>query len=278
VERTGAASQEELVMRISRIAHFSDLHMLARRPGKTRLGVRILSFGRPLDLLARVRKVKMALDAARRACADHIVVSGDLTESGSMDEFESLAEVLDGEINPDRITLVPGNHDAYESKDAWKKALEGPLRAYARTSATEPGKMLELEGLSLLPLDVTCHQPITRSAGHLEDDAADVVARRLHDSKSPVAIVQHHPPFAHAMGAWQWVDGLRGHKRLMAMLEAHPEAHVLHGHLHHVVDRGVCSHRPRIFGAPAVVEDESGARVRMYQLRGGELQAAGLVA
>ena len=120
-----------------RIAHLSDVHMLDARPSRARsgysMGHRFLSFGRPLDAVGRRNKLVHALSAARRVGADHVVVSGDLTEIGSPGEFECLGEALhESGIAPERITLVPGNHDLYTSADAWSRALQGPLAAFAR--------------------------------------------------------------------------------------------------------------------------------------------------
>jgi 3',5'-cyclic-AMP phosphodiesterase len=99
---------------MTRIVHLSDAHVLDPRPSRTRSGwrVRFLSFGRPLDAVGRQRKLRRALRTAKQVGAHHVVVSGDLTEIGAPGEFEALAEtLLDSRISPDRITLVPGNHD-----------------------------------------------------------------------------------------------------------------------------------------------------------------------
>ena len=271
---------------VTRIAHLSDVHMLQSGPSRSRsshgIGVRFLSFGRPLNGHERVRKLRRGLASAQRVGATPFVISGDLTEIGSPGEFETFAEALhDSGIAPERFTLVPGNHDAYTSPDAWREALEGPLSAFRAGSADGPGKVVEAKGVTFLPVDVACHQPITRSAGELTDATAEAIERRLTDRaivRQPVVLVQHHPPFSHSSRAWQWVDGLRGWKRLMDMLVRFPDVHVLHGHLHHVVDKIVGLGRSRIFGAPATVEDHlAAARVRVYDVRDGHLESLGII-
>ena len=165
---------------ITRIAHLSDSHILDPRPSRTRSGwsmrTRFLSIGRPLDAEGRREKLRRSLETAQRVGAEHFVLSGDLTEIGAPGEYEALAEVLhDSGIEPDRMTLVPGNHDVYSSADAWQWALKGPLAAFARTSAREPGpgRIVEIAGARLLPLDATFHQPVTRSAGWMTDQAIE---------------------------------------------------------------------------------------------------------
>jgi Icc protein len=270
---------------IPRIAHLSDAHMLDPRPGRTRSGwsmrVRFLSLGRPLDAAGRRRKLHRSLETARRVGADHFVLSGDLTEIGSPGEYETLAEVLhESGIAPERMTLVPGNHDLYSSADAWRWALEGPLAAFARTSAREPGKIVDIAGASLLPLDATFHQPVTRSAGWLPAEAIASIERRASDptlARKPLVAIQHHPPFLRKTSALHWLDGLVGAHAMMAMLEKFRHLWVLHGHLHAIVDRALGCGVSRIRGATAVVDDKDAARVRIYDVREGRLEAAGLV-
>ncbi len=270
---------------VRRIAHLSDVHMLESGPVASilqGLAIRFVSAGRAVDAHARVHRLERALRAAARAGADHVVVSGDLTEVGAPGQFEAFAAVLhDSGIPPENVTLVPGNHDAYSSGEAWRRALEGPLRAYRGTAADQDGKVVDRGDVAFLPIDVACPQPITRSAGELSAAAAAALESRFSDpglAKKALVVVQHHPPFEHDHGTWQWLDGLRGSSRLMAALARHTHVQVLHGHLHKAVDRIIGLGKSRVLGAPATVEDPHGApRVRLYDLRDGQLEAIGLV-
>jgi 3',5'-cyclic-AMP phosphodiesterase len=269
---------------LKRIAHLSDVHILEARPNPSplhNLSVQFVSLARPLDAKGRTRKLRRGLAAARKAGADHFVISGDLTEVGTPDQFEAFAEELAASaIEPERFTLVPGNHDAYTSGEAWRRALEGPLRPYASGAAVEPGKVVERGDIVLLPIDVSVFQSIARSAGELSPANGDALEHRLDDpafGKKAIVVVQHHQPFAHARSAWQWIDGLRGTARIMDLLARHPRVSVLHGHMHRVVDRIVGLGMSRIFGAPAIVEDAEGQpRVRLYDVRDGTLEAVGM--
>jgi Icc protein len=270
----------------TRIVHLSDAHVLDPRPSRTRSGwsmqVRFLSIGRPLDAAGRRKKLIRSLDAARRLGANHLVLSGDLTEIGTAGEYETLAEILhDSGIAPEQMTLVPGNHDMYSSADAWRWALGGPLSAFARTSATEPGKMVELGGATLLPLDATFHQPVTRSAGCISVEALEAIQARASDpafADRPLVAIQHHPPFVRKTHAWDWIDGLIGARSLMSLLERFRHLFVLHGHLHAMVNRALGCGVARILGATAVVDDKDEPRVRVYDVIEGRLAAASLVA
>src|SRR5690606_4954595 len=83
---------------MARIAHLSDVHILdprTRRSGpRYRFATKLVSLGRAIDPRLRARKLARALAAAKAKGADHIVISGDLTELGDPTEFEHFAEVL----------------------------------------------------------------------------------------------------------------------------------------------------------------------------------------
>lgn len=263
----------------NRIAHLSDAHTLDARAARgfgEDLRLRYLSGSRPLDAVARRGKLARALAAATHGGAEHVVISGDLTELGAPGEFEVFAEVLaESRIAPERVTLVPGNHDAYSDSSGWKRALEGPLAPYAEASAGAPGKIVDRGDIAFLPLDTSRHQPVLRSAGQLTANAVSCVEQRLADpalGKRVLVIVQHHPPIAHAGRIMQWFDGLIGHARLAFLLAKHPRVHVLHGHLHSRLDRLIGA--TRILGAPAVVDDTDQARVRFYDVEDGALKPA----
>lgn len=283
---------------VQRIAHLSDLHLLDRRPAYD-FRCRFVSIQRPLDAVARAKRFVDALKIALKSGAQHIVISGDLTEMGSPTEYEHLAELLDeAKVDPEAVTLIPGNHDAYTSPEGWKRALSGPLAAFAKSSAGAPGKVVERGDLALLPIDVTKYQSVARSGGELTQATIDAIEARLADralEKKAVVVVQHHPPFSNPHSPWHFIDGLAGYARMLACLATHPHVQLLHGHTHQITDRVVqlplqvgerlrsvaASVRlvPRVFSAPAIVEDELGRpRVRLYDLRDGRLESIGLAA
>jgi len=249
----------------TQIAHLSDLHVLCTdHTWRTRF----VSFGRSLDPEGRARKVLAAIAAARARGADHFVFTGDLTELGTDAQFEALAEMLLASgVDPERITLLPGNHDAYTTEGAFRRALDGPLAPFRRASSD----VVDLGAAVVLPLDVACHQPIGRAAGELTSADAAALERRLRDLSGGgrrIVVAMHHPPLPHANPAWQWIDGLRNHARLVALLERFEDVMVLHGHLHYPIERRIGRPRePRVFGTTATVEDLDGEpRVALYDV------------
>ena len=139
--------------------------------------------------------------------------------------------------------------------------------------------MIECAGVRILPVDVARHQPVTRSAGWIGHEELDSIQRHGADkglSDRPLVVVQHHPPFVRPTKALHWIDGLVGAKHLMSLLETFRHLFVLHGHLHSAVNRVLGCGVARILGATAVVDDRDGSRVRLYDVRDGQLMAAGL--
>ncbi|HMJ53629.1 MAG TPA: metallophosphoesterase [Polyangiaceae bacterium] len=265
-----------------RIAHLSDLHLLEanleRRSLRDRIRLGYLSLFRPIDVAARMRRARRALEEAQRVGFDHLVISGDLTEDGTQPQFEQLAFVLaESRIDPLKVTLVPGNHDAYCDRTGFARALDGPLRPFASASGGIPGKVIDLGEAVLLPISTAIHQHWAYSSGHIDGASYEGIDKRASDpglAKRAIIVVQHHAPMRHPIAAMQWVDGLRGYHRLLALLAKLRGVQVLHGHLHTAVTRVLeLGGITRIFGAPAVVEDDE-PRVRVYETRGGIIVAA----
>ena len=235
-----------------RIAHLSDVHLLERTE-RHALAARFVSLGRRLDAEGRMEKARAAIAHARAAGAEHFLFTGDLTETGTAAQFEALAELLaQCNLRPEDVTLVPGNHDAYTSATGWRDALGGPLQPWAANAALEPGKVVDLGGTFILPLDATFHQPVTRSAGRYTDELRVAVEKCIADAASAQLVIAiHHPPHPR-LGPWQWVDGLLGCGQLLDAIAAHDRVIVAHGHLHKAAT-GIHG-RARVIGAAAVVD------------------------
>ena len=250
------------------IAQLSDLHLVEdhyeQRPVSTRARLSCLSLGRPIEARERRERVARALADVRASGVDHLVITGDLTEDGDPAQFEVLAEVLaNSHIPPERITLVPGNHDAYDAPDNYAAALAGPLRAYAPTSTI--GSPLVFRDVTLVPVSTALHQSVFRSAGAIAPEELEGLQRLVKDPAfrgRPLVFVQHHQPSRHFLPIVHWIDGLVEHSVLSAMAEQIGHLHVVHGHTHRAVNRPFrAGEAPRIFSALAVVEKKNALRL-----------------
>ena len=254
------------------IAHISDLHLLEddhhERRGASWLRLQYLTFGKPRSPATRRLRVRRLLDQALRAHADHLVITGDLTEDGSIGQFESLAQVLfESGWSPSRVTLVPGNHDLYSHPGAWRAALDGPLSRYAPTS--EEGAVISLPDVTIVPLSTAFHQPILRAAGALSRralEALDDWASWRSRDWSAIVVAQHHPPRSYAVAPLRWIDGLEGHDHLLRIMARHEHLHLLHGHTHSSRSKPVRDGGThRIFSVDSAQSD--GEALRLYRAR-----------
>src|SRR5262249_25270985 len=185
--------------------------LLGDKFGERRLGLRArlsyLSFGRSLDPGERRKRVASCLAEVKRSCVDHLLITGDLTEDGAPAQFEVLAELLDeSRIAPERITLVPGNHDAYTQEGACDDAMRGPLRAYAPTSGM--GAPLRFRDMTIVPVSTSFHQSALRSAGAIAKEELEALGRVAADTSlagRPLVFAQHHQPGRHFLPILQWI-------------------------------------------------------------------------
>jgi 3',5'-cyclic AMP phosphodiesterase CpdA len=256
---------------MTRIAHLSDLHLLEDEPHQGRSGLasfrlRYLSFGRPLDAEVRRRRFARGLERARWAGADHVVVTGDLTEDGEAEQFTAVAEVLhESAWDPSQVTLLPGNHDQYTRFDAFETALSGPLSAFRETSTL--GAPVALDDVMILPVCMRIDQPFTRSAGAMGDETlelVDTLAERTERGPRALLVAQHHPVHPEPLGM-NWIDGTLDTGDVQSVLGRHEHVHVLHGHTHRRQDRHLGkSPHPRVFSPTSVVQDS--APLRLYDV------------
>jgi 3',5'-cyclic AMP phosphodiesterase CpdA len=266
---------------MSLLAHLSDLHLLERdhhkRRGLLRQRLAFLSTGSPLDAQARVQRAAATLQSARRAGADHIVITGDLTEDGVDAQFELLAEVLHSSgLDPECVTLVPGNHDGYHDSNAFVRALCGPLRAFRKTSA--PGARSVLPEAVIAPIStVVNNQWFTHSRGVVRGE--DVLAvRRLAcepiSKHRAVVVAQHHPPSHHPVFALEWIDGVKNAMAMHDLLLERTRVNVLHGHVHRKTAKHLSGRsHAQVFCTGSVRDEfERGSALGLYKAEDGVLR------
>jgi 3',5'-cyclic-AMP phosphodiesterase len=260
------------------LAHISDLHLLehdhTRRSGIERTRLAFLSSGAPLDAHERMRAARTTLMMADRSGADHIVITGDLTEDGTQAQFEAVAEVLhDSGVSPDRITMVPGNHDGYaQGCSGFLRALEGPLANFRETCA--PGAVTVLEDAVLQPIStVVDKQWVTQAGGVLRDSDLQAITRLASDgiTKRRTHVVAQHHPFAKPSLPLRMFDGTENGAALRDLLLERNSVHVLHGHVHRDVTHTLCEREhAQVFSTSSV--RDGGRVLRMYKAEDGRLR------
>ncbi len=167
--------------------------------------------------------------------SDHIACTGDLCNIGLPDEWETAKVFLEGLGSPERVSFVPGNHDAYV-----RGSLEGLLRICGAWTKGEDGQAsvfpyLRRRGpLALIGLSSAIPtKPFAASGklGHRQIAAAEALLAGLsEEADRPCRVVMiHHPP--HPGGA-QPSRALKDAAAFSAMISRVGADLVLHGHNH----------------------------------------------
>jgi len=231
-----------------RIAHVSDLHVLAPLGYQLR---RILFNKRMTGYLnlrmkrgrAYRREYLLAVLAAA-ARADHLVVTGDLTNLSLESEYEEAGRLLAGAARTTEVTVVPGNHDIYLPAIRRKRRfphhfsqyLGSDLPALALDLPAGHFPSVKLRGpAAIIGLTTAVPRPPFVSAGHIGDDQlaalAAVLAHPEVARRTPVVLL-HHSPFDGPNRLEQLRGGLVDARALRRTLQPVARGLVLYGHLH----------------------------------------------
>lgn len=220
-----------------RFAHITDLH-IAPLPA---VGARDLAGKRLLAYLSWQRKRKAehrseVLDALKRDLAaqapDHICVTGDLTNLGLPAEFEAARAWLEGLGPADRVSVVPGNHDAMVTG-----AMAGwPLLAeWMRGDDGAAGfPFVRRRGpVDFIGLSSAVATAPTLATGRLGPEQRARLKSRLEAGSGRIRVLLLHHPLQ--PGAQSWRKHLSDRHDVRAILRGSGAELVLHGHMHEPV-------------------------------------------
>src|SRR5882757_137643 len=175
----------------------------------------------PDESVLRAVEAILALDDR----PDALLVSGDLTQNGTPEEYARLRELLAPlDLEPQ---VLPGNHD-----------LRGPLReAFGLPGEGEEqtSHAVDLGALRLICLDSIVPGG---EAGALDEGRIEWLDRVLGEEREkPTVLAMHHPPLSAAIPSFDAI-GLAPEWRseLAEVLARHPQvARVIAGHVHRVI-------------------------------------------
>ncbi len=247
------------------IAHITDTHILEPKRSPFRnFKLNGVGLFRPLDWQYRSNKLIESLKEASKA--DLIAITGDLTEDGHPDQFAELARCLQvSKVTPDKVLLVPGNHDYYWSADAWDEAfLTGPLSTFYRRM----GFRKYSEDLTIVLVNTGIYQNFIFSkaapmAQCLPSDFSEVTHK-------DVLMLMHHPP----VPSWaSTVDGFSKDDLLYIKSKVETlkgkNLAVLAGHVHKNSTHKIFEKIPMVVKTSQALVERDG-RVRFFTFdRGG---------
>ena len=183
------------------LAHLSDTHV-----------------GATDEATPRIQRVLAHLDGLRQR-PDAVLITGDLADHGTEDEYEQLKSLL-GDRD---VLMCPGNHDR---RAAYRKVLLGADAddAPINSVADRPGGRFVLLDSSIPGED----------GGRLDDTTLAFLAHALRDCdrELPVFVAFHHPPVELHV---PFIDEIRqrDEERLAAVVAEHPNVvALLCGHAH----------------------------------------------
>lgn len=233
------------------IAHFSDLHLLSLAGLEARrlVGKRFTGWVNLKLRRAAHHKREIAQAVAREVRArgaDHVAITGDVTNLSLESEFELVRSFLEHDLGlpPERVSLVPGNHDMYTKGAHRARRFQCYLGEYITSdlpgATGVPGvdrfPYVRLRGpVAIIGLSSAVPSPPLFASGVLgRAQRAGLHALLAHEEvrrRTPV-ILQHHP----------WHNPVHPVKNLMTGLADAEDQHLvlndlergllLHGHLH----------------------------------------------
>ncbi len=232
-----------------RIAHLSDLHVLSPAGAEWRrllFNKRITGHANLLLQRGRVyrREHLLAVLDEASARADHIVVTGDITNLSLESEYEAARELLDDLARRVEVTVVPGNHDIYLPATLRDRRFPHHFAGFLRSDLPQfachlpAGRYpcVKLRGpAAIIALSSAVPRPPFFSAGFLGEEQVRAFAQLLAHpevrQRVPVVLV-HHPPVDTRPALLRLRDGLVDAASLREALDGLSRGLVLYGHTH----------------------------------------------
>ncbi|MCC6552763.1 MAG: metallophosphoesterase [Polyangiaceae bacterium] len=239
-----------------RIAHLSDLHLLSlegavpfrlfnkRITGYLNLRLKRGSVHQPAPVRAAAAEI-------RRLGIDHVVITGDVSNLALEREFALVRRFLDQDLGlpPERVSIVPGNHDAYtrgaHRSSRFARFFAPYLRSDLDVVTERPGgacfPFVHLRGpVAIIGLSTALPRPPLVASGALGDDQLRALGRLLDHAevrrRTPV-VLQHHPWHNPGSRAKALFEGLADATAEARLLQPLTRGLLLHGHLHRRVHR-----------------------------------------
>jgi 3',5'-cyclic AMP phosphodiesterase CpdA len=225
---------------VFRLAHLSDPHLgplppvrLSDLASKRVLGFLNWHLHRARTLM-QAGSVEDVIADIKRAEPDHIAVTGDLINIGLMPEIENARDWLAEVGQPDAVSLVPGNHDAYVPG-----SIERAVAAWAPYVSGDDGSpgfpyVRRRGDVAIIGISSAIATGPFMATGRVDDEQLRRLERILFETGAAglfrVVLVHHLP----VDGATKWKSRLLHAGRLRAVIAKAGAELILHGHTHRV--------------------------------------------
>ena len=218
------------------LAHLSDPHLsplpvprVSELLNKRALGY--LNWLRKRGAIHRPEVLAAVVKDLKTQAFDHLAVTGDLINIALDAEISPARRWLESLGPPERVTLVPGNHDAYVAEIASR--INAEWGTYMRGDTGETFPFVRRRGpIALVGLSSAVPTPPFMATGRLGTEQLERLADILTDLGRQglfrvVAI--HHPP---ASKPSRYIKRLTDSAKLRAMLRSCGAELLIHGHDH----------------------------------------------
>jgi len=220
------------------LAHFSDPHLspLPKPRFRELAGKRVLGYlnwTRNRHKYYRREVLDTLVGDLQAHAPDHIAVTGDLVNLALPAEFAPAQAWLQSVGQPDRVTAIPGNHDAYvratrhhfvESFGDYLRGDEPPVQGTAFPFLRRRGSVALIGLSSAVP---TAPFMATGTLGSAQIAALERILVSLSTEQVFRVLLVHHP-----LRSDSRPKRLTDSARLIALLREHGVELILHGHDH----------------------------------------------
>ncbi|MBB5073239.1 3',5'-cyclic AMP phosphodiesterase CpdA [Bartonella callosciuri] len=222
------------------LAHISDVHLSPLpQPSLYELcGKRLTGYlnwqKKRKDQIAK-NVLETLMESLKKTNPDHLVISGDLVNLALDKEFEQARNWLLNQGQPQNISLIFGNHDAYV-RGAFQKAYT--LFQPWITGDFPPKPFLPFpymrirKNIAIIGASSAIATPPFQASGYFGKMQAHILSQLLNEAGARHlfrVVMIHHPPFHHATS---WHKKLWGIERFLNVIKNHGCELVLHGHTH----------------------------------------------
>lgn len=249
-----------------RLAHLSDCHLgplpailVGQLASKRMLGYLNWQRNRAKAFVPGTTDLLVADLKANQP--DHIAVTGDLVNLGLESEFEHAGRFLADLGPPDRVTAIPGNHDAYVpgALERFNHHCAPFLTSDNACLALSPYPLVRKRGpVTLIGMSTALDTHPFMATGALDKDQRDAMAARLAGAQGSFRVVLiHHPPFD---GAAPWHKRLVDARTVRAIWQEKGAELILHGHTHLPTRRTIAGPKApiEVFGVASAAQAPGG--------------------